>query len=74
MHLMDQENSQESINNIVKDDNNSSVNIHVNSILRVTTMYDVERIGKVVAYDSSSNMVTLRELRQENLVQIFSIS
>lgn len=38
----------------------STGNIRVNSILRLTTIYDVTRTGKVVAYDPSSNMVTLR--------------
>lgn len=38
----------------------STANIRLNSTLRLTTIYDVTRTGKVVAYDPSSNMVTLR--------------
>ena len=38
----------------------SIANIRVNSTLRLTTIYDVIRTGKVVAYDPSSNLVTLR--------------
>ncbi len=71
---MDHDNSQNSINNVVKRDNSNhsspvpipsspppSTNIRVNSILRITTIFDVSRVGKVVAYDSSSNLVTLRK-------------
>ncbi len=78
---MDHDNPQNSINNVVKRDNSPiptpsppSANICVNSILRVTTMYDAERIGKVVAYDSSSNLVTLRKLMKiysSDFVRIF---
>jgi hypothetical protein len=67
----DHDNSQNSTNNIVKRDNSNhsspiptpppSANIRVNSILRVTTMFDNSRVGKVVAYDPSSNLVTLRK-------------
>jgi len=67
------DNPQNSINNVVKRDNSNHsspvptpsspppplANIRVNSILRVTTISDVSRVGKVVAYDSSSNLVTL---------------
>ncbi|UJR13471.1 hypothetical protein I4U23_000485 [Adineta vaga] len=71
---MDQhESSQNSTTNIVRRDNSnhsspvptssspplSSTNIRVNSILRVTTMFENTRTGKVVAYDPSSNLVTL---------------
>lgn len=34
-------------------------NLRVNSIVRLTTMFDEVRIGKVVAIDNQSNMVTL---------------
>lgn len=34
--------------------------IRINSILRVTTMFNHPRIGKVVAFDPMSNLVTLR--------------
>jgi hypothetical protein len=36
-------------------------NIRVNSTLRAITMYDAVRVGKVVAYDSTTNLVTLRK-------------
>jgi hypothetical protein len=75
MRPMDQhDNPQNSINNVIKpgNSNHSSpvatpssppplVNIRINSILRVTTIFDVSRVGKVMAYDSSSNLVTLRK-------------
>jgi len=72
MRPMDQhDNPQNSINTVVKPDNSNHsspvatppplVNIRINSILRVTTIFDVSRVGKVMAYDSSSNMVTLRK-------------
>ncbi|CAF0918918.1 unnamed protein product [Adineta ricciae] len=74
MRPMDQhDNSQNSTTNAVRRDNSNhsspipmsssppstSANIRVNSILRVTTMFDNNRTGKVVAYDPSSNLVTL---------------
>lgn len=68
------DNPQNSINDVVKRDNSNHsspiptpssppplANIRVNSILRITTMFDVNRVGKVVAYDPSSNLVTLRK-------------
>jgi hypothetical protein len=69
------DNPQNSINNVIKRDNSNHsspvptpsspppplANIRVNSTLRVTTIFDVSRVGKVVAYDSSSNLVTLRK-------------
>lgn len=63
---MDHDKSQNSITNPVKRDNSpisssSPAHISVNSILRVTTIYGAERIGKVAAYDSSLNLVTLRK-------------
>ncbi len=67
MRPMDSDNAQNNIHNVVQRDNSPipsppSANIRVNSILRVTTMYDAERTGKVVAYDPASNLVTLRKL------------
>ena len=68
MRQMDQhDNSQNSIKR--ENSNHSSpvpspsptINIRVNSILRVVTMFDVIRVGKVVAYDATSNLVTLRK-------------
>ena len=72
MRPMDQsDNPQNSSNNIVKSENSDHSspipspppppNIRVNSILRVTTIFDDNRTGKVVAYDPSSNLVTLRK-------------
>ncbi|CAF2331038.1 unnamed protein product [Rotaria sp. Silwood2] len=66
MRLMDHhDNSQ-----IVKRDNSNDSspvptpspppnNLRVNSIVRLTTIFDDIRIGKVVAFDNGSNMVTL---------------
>ncbi|CAF1202536.1 unnamed protein product [Rotaria sp. Silwood1] len=71
MHPMDHhDNLQNSTNNVIKQDNNSnqsspipspppSTNIRINSTLRVITVLDDIRIGKVVAYDPPSNLVTL---------------
>jgi hypothetical protein len=71
MHLMDQhDNPQNSNNNVAKRDNSNHssptsspppASIRVNSILRVTTIFDDSRTGKVVAYDAASNLVTLRK-------------
>ncbi len=69
------DNPQNSINNNIKRDNSNhsspipsssspsplTTNIRVNSILRATTIFDVTRTGKVVAYDPTSNLVTLRK-------------
>jgi hypothetical protein len=67
------DNPQNSTNNVVKAENSNhsspvpapspppSTNIRVNSILRVTTIFDDNRTGKVVAYYPLSNLVTLRE-------------
>ena len=45
-------------------------NIHVNSILRLTMIYDLTRTGKVVAYDPSLNLVTLRKFTSDLLFEI----
>ena len=36
-------------------------NLPVNSLIRLTTIFGDVRIGKVVAFDNASNMVTLRK-------------
>lgn len=36
-------------------------NLRVNSIVRLTTIYDDVRTGKVVAFDNATNLVTLRK-------------
>ncbi len=68
MRLMDQhENPQ-----VVKRDNSNHSspiptpspppnNLRVNSIVRLTTIFDDTRTGKVVAFDNGSNLVTLRK-------------
>lgn len=74
MHPMDRhDNPQNNTNNVEKQINSNhsspvpspppslSTNIRVNSILRITTMFDNIRIGKVVAYDAPTNLVTLRK-------------
>lgn len=42
----------------------TSSQIRINSILRLTTMFNQQRIGKVVAFDPTSNLVTLRKLNR----------
>ncbi|CAF1134196.1 unnamed protein product [Adineta steineri] len=68
------DNTQNSTNNVLKRENSNhssspisassppltpTTNIRINSTLRITTMFDNIRTGKVVAYDPSSNLVTL---------------
>jgi hypothetical protein len=36
-------------------------NVHVSSILRITTIFGDVRTGKVVAYDAATHMVTIRK-------------
>jgi hypothetical protein len=40
-------------------------NIRANSIIRLTTVFDDVRTGKVVAYDAAANLVTLRTSREK---------
>jgi hypothetical protein len=40
-------------------------NIHLNTTIRLTTMFDDVRTGKVAAYDPDTNLVTLRREDEE---------
>ena len=59
MRLMgdDDDHSEESPVNPIEQD---SIPIRVNSVVRLTTMFDNHRIGKVIAFDPKTNLVTLR--------------